>query len=236
MKILMEKQYSLYETIIRIYALLNNAPMDDNRGYLYSDLLSWRMKDIVDVYASTHDPSHSLRQSIQFMEYNSDNDEFDYKDYVPRMLNEFMNRYADYYAISISNDEVDPSSKELLDFLFKFWNALNVTYPKYATIIKFYTNNEAKLMDALNRDYTDDADSSGTVVNRYNDTPQDGGAFEDDNHTTNINESTSSSDSGLEHKETYNTEYMIDRINKIRDNLSNLYTEWENKVATILWR
>ena len=120
-------------------------------------------------------------------------------------------------------------------FFFRFLNALNITYPIYSKLIKIYADEENHLMNSLNRDYTDDADSSGSSTNRFNDTPQNGGAYEDDTHTTNISQVTSSTDSGLEHKEEYNNEYVIDRLNKINDNLRNLYMEWENKIARMLW-
>ena len=173
---------------------------------------------------------------IKFADWDSENNTYIYKDYVEEMLNDFYPRFYKYYAVEVEDETTQAFSDAATEFFYKFWNVLNVTYPKYAPIIKSFKDNEAKLMASLNRDYTDDADSSGTVTSRFNDTPQDGGLFEDDAHTTNVNETSSSSDSGLEHKEEFNNEYMIDRINKIRDNLSNLFTEWENKVATILWR
>ena len=223
MKILMEKQYSLKEVCKEIFV---SGYWDQVYGVQFSNYVLSMISDL-------YQDGSPVDKTLNFITQD-ENDDFIYLDFVDKMLDEFYNRFYKYNAIAVYDD----SEKEeaINEFITRFLNVLNVTYPKYATIIKFYTNNEAKLMDALNRDYTDDADSSGTVVNRYNDTPQDGGAFEDDNHTTNINESTSSSDSGLEHKETYNNEYMLDRLNRIRDNLSNIYTEWENKVATILWR
>ena len=235
MKILMEKQYSLTDMVTAFNSWAGWSP-HDYRKYLYQESFGYFIKDVLDCINSTNYGSGLKSRNIQFADYDSDNDEYDLKDYVAQMLDEFYLRYCDYFAAADSSVTDVPEEQTMLDFYAKLFNVLNVTYPKYATIIKFYKNNETKLMDSLNRDYTDDADSSGTVTSRYNDTPQDGGLFEDDTHTSNVNETSSSSDSGLEHKETYNNEYMIDRINKIRDNLSNLFTEWENKVATILWR
>lgn len=223
MKILMEKQYSLKEAC-----------------KLYSPYLTWDKiysiefgNFIVSALSDLSGLGYLLKASlIKFADLEEDT--YVLKDYVSEMLGDFYVRYHDYFAVSIDDREL--TRDDVIDFLCKFFNVLNVTYPKYSLIIKALKDNEAKLMHSLNRDYTDGGESSGTVTSRYNDTPQDGGAFDDDNHTTNINESASSSESSLEHKEEYNNEYMIDRINKIRDNLSNIFTEWENKVATILWR
>ena len=226
MKILMETQYSL----------LDVCKFD-------SPSAPWNMPYAIDFSLYIEATLNGLKSSdynlnenlIKFAEMDSDTDEFTCKDYVAEMLRDFYPRFKDYFAISKCGDEA-LTQDDVLEFFAKFFNVLNVTYPKYALIIKALKDNEAKLMASLNRDYTDDGDSSGTVTQRFNDTPQDGGLFEDDTHTTNVNETSSTSDSGLEHKEEYNNEYMIDRINKIRDNLSNIFTEWENKVATILWR
>lgn len=235
MKILMEKQYSLRDIVQKMHPTWRA----DN---IFAVKLSWWVKDLLDELVLLPTGQKLQPTAIKFADFDSDNTEFELKDYVDEMLDDLFNRFKRYYAIT-SEDDLETLSSEdfvehpdVVEFWNKFFNVLNVTYPKYAPIIKAYKDNENKLMSSLNRDYTDDADSSGTVTSRYNDTPQDGGAFEDDNHTTNINESTSSSDSGLEHKEEFNNEYMIDRLNKIRDNLSNIFTEWENKVATILWR
>lgn len=220
MKILIERQYSLKDVVIA-----ENIGSGWDHPYITS------FANFIAFLLTQMSVNPDL---IKFSEFDEDNDEWTHKDYVDEMLNDFYPRFYKYYAASSLLGELTEDDRE--EFWCKFFNVLNVTYPKYATIIKFYKSNESKLMDALNRDYTDDGDSSGTVTSRFNDTPQDGGLFEDDTHTTNVNETSSTSDSGLEHKETYNNEYMLDRLNRIRDNLSNLFTEWENKVATILWR
>ena len=163
MKILMEKQYSLKEVCKEIFV---SGYWDQVYGVQFSNYVLSMISDL-------YQDGSPVDKTLNFITQD-ENDDFIYLDFVDKMLDEFYNRFYKYNAIAVYDD----SEKEeaINEFITRFLNVLNVTYPKYATIIKFYTNNEAKLMDALNRDYTDDADSSGTVVNRYNDTPQDGGA------------------------------------------------------------
>ena len=228
MKILMETQYNLQEVFKDLADSIDESfPWQFAYAFKFSTALATILKYMRIAYIS---------DLIKFAEWDSDNNVYIYKDYVEEMLNDFYPRFYKYFAVACFSDDRESFVEARDEFFVKFLNVMNVTYPKYALIIKALKDNEAKLMHSLNRDYTDGGESSGTVTSRYNDTPQDGGAFDDDNHTTNINESASSSESSLEHKEEYNNEYMIDRINKIRDNLSNIFTEWENKVATILWR
>ena len=232
MKTLIVKQYNFQEICDR--EMKNVTDIDYRWDLIYAVKFADRMKVIL--YELTHGIYNLAPELIKFADWDSDNNTYIYKDYIEEMLNDFYVRFYKYYGVEVEDESIQTFSTAATEFFYKFWNVLNVTYPKYAPIIKAFKDNETKLMDSLNRDYTDDGDSSGSVVSRFNDTPQDGGAFDDDTHTTNINESESSSESGLEHKETYNNEYMLDRLNRIRDKLSNLFTEWENKVATILWR
>ena len=228
MKILMEKQFNLQDVF---KDLADSIDEEFPWQYVYSFKFSTALATILKYTRTTY-----ISDLIKFAEWDSDNNVYVYKDYVEEMLNDFYPRFYKYFAAACFKDDRAAFVEARDEFFVKFLNVMNVTYPKYALIIKALKDNEAKLMAGLTRDYTDDGDSSGTVTSRFNDTPQDGGLFEDDTHTTNVNETSSTSDSGLEHKEEYNNEYMIDRINKIRDNLSNIFTEWENKVATILWR
>lgn len=226
MKILMEKQYNLLD-IMQEWA----ESVDEHYNWRipYTIVFS-RVFEVL-----LHDSTIFIEPSlIKFADYDTDTYSYIYKDYIEEMLNSFWTRYYKYFATSIITD--DEYNEKRNEFIYKFINVLNITYPKYAPIIKALTDNENKLMDALARDYEDSGGSDGSVTQRFNDTPQDGGAFDDDNHTTNINESVSNSTSSLTHTETYDNKYVLEKINYIRDNLSNIYTEWENKVATILWR
>lgn len=217
--------YDLREVFSKIF---------NREHYLNTDIpyyfsLQYFIKDFLD----TESTDGLLVEQIKFADYDENTNKFTYKDYIADMLDEFYNRYA-YYEALICN-QYDTILWEARMFFFRFINALNITYPIYSKLIKIYADEENHLMNSLNRDYTDDADSSGSSTNRFNDTPQNGGDYKNDTHTTNISQVSSSTESGLEHKEEYNNEYVIDRLNKINDNLRNLYMEWENKIAKMLW-
>ena len=217
MKIVM-KTSSLQEVLSDIFG---NSMLE---GF-YEDL-SYDLKN----YLDNEVPNGLHSSAIKFATYADD--EFTYKDYIEEMLVEFYNRYYNWNAVAYYDSN---KTQEEKSFMIRFLNALNITYPVYAKLIKLYKDDEANLMAKLERSYTDLAGNTGSSTNRFNDTPQDGGAFADDNHTTNINEINSSTSSNLRHNETYTNAEMIDRLNKINDGLRNLYLEWENKVARILW-
>ena len=76
---------------------------------------------------------------------------------------------------------------------------------KYGLLIQNLTANKSKLLD----------DVKSSSVARFNDTPQNSGDFSDDQHTSNITTTTSSSNVGT----------MMQRLNEIEDNIKQLYID-----------
>ena len=83
-------------------------------------------------------------------------------------------------------------------------------------LIQNFENNKAKLLD----------DVKSSSVARFNDTPQNSGDFSDDQHTSNITTTTSSSNVGT----------MMQRLNEIEDKIKQLYLDWSNEFRKfIIW-
>ena len=83
-------------------------------------------------------------------------------------------------------------------------------------LIQNLNNNKQKLLD----------DVKSSSVARFNDTPQNSGDFSDDQHTSNITTTTSSSNVGT----------MMQRLNEIEDNIKQLYIDWSNEFRKfIIW-
>ena len=76
---------------------------------------------------------------------------------------------------------------------------------KYSLLIQNLNNNKSKLLD----------DVKSSSIARFNDTPQNSGDFSDDNHTSNITKTESSS----------NVSTMMARLNEIEDNIKQLYLD-----------
>ena len=97
--------------------------------------------------------------------------------------------------------------------IFAWWTSSS---DKYKLLIQNFENNKAKLLD----------DVKSSSVARFNDTPQNSGDFSDDNHTSNITTTTSSSNVGT----------MMQRLNEIEDNIKQLYIDWSNEFRKfIIW-
>lgn len=168
-------------------------------------------------------------------------------------------RYDDAYIV-ISKDESVVWDGHTVQKKMLAW--LNSTFPYYSKLIGLYENEELDLMKALetvstdNRAITTSGGNTNTAVmgaqhseNRENDTPQNGGLFDDDNHTSNI----STNDyNGYTNTYTllYNNEKrqhsgnittttepdtIINRLTEIREKYTNLYAEWADKFRIFIY-
>ena len=87
---------------------------------------------------------------------------------------------------------------------------------KYSLLIQNLEANKSKLLD----------DVKSSSIARFNDTPQNSGDFSDDNHTSNITKTESSSNVGT----------MMQRLNEIEDNIKQLYLDWSDEFRKfIIW-
>ena len=103
-------------------------------------------------------------------------------------------------------DFVEKFCRTKVGQIFAWWQS---SIEKYVLLIKNLENNKSKLLD----------DVKSSSVARFNDTPQNSGDFSDDQHTSNITTTTSSSNAGT----------MMQRLNEIEDNIKQLYIDWSNE-------
>lgn len=120
----------------------------------------------------------------------------------PRFYNCFIG-YVDVVEGDVTDEDILEDAQEWLGRVVAW---LCATSKKYSQIIDLYETNAAKLMDKLGTEQT----------SLFNDTPQDGGDFATDNHTTTATKTSSAYDAGT----------PMSRLKEIRDNLDSLYQSW----------
>lgn len=98
---------------------------------------------------------------------------------------------------------------ESLDYFGRMYKWLHETKDRYTYLINAYKDQETKLLSQI----------SSKSTTKFNDTPQDGGNFDTDNHLTNITAIETSADVAT----------PIARLKEVKDNLRNLYSEWCNE-------
>lgn len=139
---------------------------------------------------------------------------------IPTIVEDLMtivyNRhYKDYlYEKTFNwNANVVLTEDDYCKAIGKLLNVLDLTLPRYIPILmanKSASTNALKPME-----------SSTNSLNRFNDTPQNGGAYEDDDHTTNASQSssTTTADSGS----------LAQRLDELFKNYRSIILEWSNE-------
>ena len=138
------------------------------------------------------------------------------------LLNLIVERYWDEYALESEEEYVTGAAlsgypdiqEKVRKFVAKLFNIIRFTYPKYSTLLKAYEDQSASLTAKLQKTF------DGDVTTRNNDTPQDGGDFDDDSHTSFLSHGV------VDNTEEWDNESMIERLEKIKNLYAKVMEQW----------
>ena len=138
-------------------------------------------------------------------------------DIIDELIILVYQRYFEYYILKKEVDlfERNPSitGDEITLVCRRIDNVINMTYERYYPMLKAYRDNSTDPIPQIN--------SSTTGSTRFNDTPQDGGDYSDDEHTTNITQSVAETnvDSGS----------LVERLNGLYENWRDVMRDWTSE-------
>ena len=112
---------------------------------------------------------------------------------------------SDLYKRDWTFNEVQEFRTARDQFVVNFYNIMEQTYERYATLLNFYAAKKSQLLDKVES------------LTRFNDTPQDTGEFSDDEHTTHITST----------KNDYDT--LMARIDEVDRKYRNLLKDWSSE-------
>ena len=127
-------------------------------------------------------------------------------------------KFYDKAICYTDDDEVadDDSEKVFSNFIGPIIAWMTSSDTKFSLLIANQEANKTKLLDQI----------KSSSVNRYNDTPQNKGTFEDNEHNTNVTKTENATDGAT----------LLARLNEIEDNLKRLYENWSNEFRKfIIW-
>ena len=136
-------------------------------------------------------PDNSFNDVISALLLSHLKDSVDWKDWIPFVEEE---------------PEDEPDEEIVNDFVRRLCSLYVQSADRYVTILGIYTAQKANLMSKV----------SSTSISRFNDTPQNGGDWSDDEHTSNITRNENEADFTP----------VMDRIKTIQDNYHNLVRDW----------
>lgn len=132
-------------------------------------------------------------------------------------------RYRLWYGASLAErayeEEGYKAINRALGFAFEdLMNRCEIAYERWVPILKMYSDTEANLLAQIK--------TTSTASSRFNDTPQNGGSWEDDSHTTNITQMTSNSAT--------DGDTPIRRLEEVRRLWASIMTEMVDYLAEML--
>lgn len=128
------------------------------------------------------------------------------EDYLP-------DAFIEYDALAQTPDISQLDTYSLRRTFTKILNVLNLTIPRYIPLLQqneIYSTNPVAPVSS---------ETSGST--RFNDTPQDGGDFNNDAHATNVSESSSET--------AFDTGSIMSKLDELFRNFRSIILEWSNE-------
>lgn len=166
---------------------------------------------------------------LNFLEWDSDNSYYVFKDHAKELLRILYDRFGRSYFVKSNSDEASEIREISKMKINALASILNLTYNKYATLLDNLETLKNKLINPKESGYHSTTETSGNGTNRFNDTPQNTGAFDTDPYTTNINESETSGDSETTSENTVNDLYNVEKIAMLEDKYRIILLNWSNE-------
>lgn len=148
--------------------------------------------------------------------------------FIERLWQTMIVRYLDEFII-ISDEEL--TSAQVQSYFYKWMNKkffmqLEFTYSKYTTLLKYYADKAANLMDGIKRTSSSSTSGESSSVDKFNDTPQNEGEYIDNDHVSTLTQNETSqsaqgSDQILDERDT-----TMARIDELQTKYRNLFAEW----------
>lgn len=197
----------------------------NKKGFIY-----FTLGEIISLEDDTLEPNSKLHDLVFTTIMNSygltiENDSADNQ----AILNQLMRMiYSRFYHFEIYRKELDypyyqdasaPDSSERKEVFRSLIQLFNLTAPRYIPLLKQYKANESDPIGKIS--------STSYGKTRFNDTPQDSGDFEDDEHTTNItqSEATTESDSGS----------IMERLDALYKNWRQILRDWTTEFKGLFY-
>lgn len=199
-------------------------PMLKTSWWTYDEILSYPQNPLIRPFypnCSTNPPSwfKNLLTYVQ-MKYNTVGIDTSLVSAIPTVIEDLMtivyNRHYQDYLFEKTfnwNDNVVLTMNDFTKAMSKILNVIDLTLPRYIPILMANKSASTDLLKPMK--------SESTSKNRFNDTPQDGGDFSSDEHSTNVSENTSETvaDSGS----------LAMRLDEIFKNYRSIILEWSNE-------
>ena len=198
--------YFSFQEILNLDTNAPEYPHDkDQDGEWFTKMLAAQDLGFSDysLQGYTTDEIKNIVNALMTIVYNRHSEDLFYIRKVPLFQNDYV----------LSSSDFKWAMSKLLD-------VLELTLPKYLPLFKLFKENSADPIKKIS------STTSGDT--RFNDTPQDEGDFNDDEHSTNVThtESTTEVDAGS----------LMERLAEVYKNFKSIILEWSNEFNQLFFK
>lgn len=228
----MIKKYTLNEVLHIMYQYPNPMGTLPELPFLYASIWDRIIESTLQEFAPLYLQKVALFGNIKGTSYDSDSDAYILTEYGDEVMNRVWQRFFNSICFEcVDNSEVVYEYGK--KFLTMFLNIYNNTYDKYVALLTNLDALRSKLINGKESEFESSTETSGEGTNRFNDTPQNTGLFDDDEFTSNITQSETSGTSGTTSSNTTNDLYNVEKLALLNDKYVNVMLKWTNEFSRL---
>lgn len=187
----------------------------------YEERFFWSFKEILDPTSSKEEFNLSnadiLTIALAMPNYSSpliENNNWKEAN-VSKLLDLIVKRFHSFICVETISSEFSIEKRN--NFIAKLLAVVEMTSPRYLKLLELYTSQANNLLAPVK--------TESNSKNRFNDTPQNNGTYEEDPFTTNI--------SFLDSISKTDVDTIMGRLREIEGNYNNVLLNWSNEFQSL---
>ena len=187
----------------------------------YEERFFWSFKEILDPTSSKEEFNLSnadiLTIALAMPNYTSpliENNNWKEAN-VSKLLDLIVKRFHSFICVETISSEFSIEKRN--NFIAKLLAVVEMTSPRYLKLLELYTSQANNLLAPVQ--------TESNSKNRFNDTPQNNGTYEEDPFTTNI--------SFLDSISKTDVDTIMGRLREIEGNYNNVLLNWSNEFQSL---
>ena len=235
---MIKKIYQFKDVLTLLESYPDISVNSESFSFLFKDAWTW-LKNVAESIGISEPRTNLLLSRIKGTTYDEELDSWSFSDEGKAIINSVIERYYDWYCFEILVNPLADSDSEInkktMQFFTQFINVYNNTYDKYVSLLSNLANLKNSLISGKDNSFHSETDTTGNGLNRFNDTPQNSGTFDDDMHTTNLTETETSGNSETTGNNVNNDLYNVEKLELLNRKYQNVMLDWSNEFRRLFY-
>lgn len=215
-----KEYYFSFQEIVKSITTSNIIPYTKVEGY---DSLFYYFMTLLYAYMD-----NTPLETFSFIEWDTENSSYENaNEHVVKMFNVLYGRFYKHAFIKLDHEEIMSTDKgKVVENVINLLSLIEQTFPRYKATLDAYSSQAQTLLAKIKS--TSGSGSNSTMLNKHNDTPQNVGSWDTDTYTTDVNKTTTESQSQIVNETDKDTPIM--RLNEIQTLYRNLIKDWTDEM------